>query len=339
MRELLNARASHPYWQSRLLWELSRHLGYGSPIADFAPSKNMNPEQYKHQPVLLAEVLDMLITDPGGLYLDATLGLGGHSEAILRAISAQSKLMGLDMDPEALHAACSRLEALPGQFRAVRANFRTLGRILETEKFFPLAGALFDLGVSSMHFDNPARGFSFSHEGPLDMRLSPENTLTAGTIVNVWPEEQIALLIKEFGEDPNARRIARAIVARRHKTPFVTTTDLAGLIAKLFPRGKTHAATRTFQALRIAVNAELENLTAGLESVLPFLQQGGRLAVITFHSLEDRIVKQLFASWEEQGLCRTVEKGGKAVVKPSADEIDRNSRARSAKLRVVEKLR
>ncbi len=340
MKELLSARASHPYWQSRLLWELSRQLEHRSPMADFPPQKNMiDPEPYKHQPVLLAEVLDLLITDRGGLYLVATLGLGGHSEAILRAISAQSKLMGLDMDPEALHSAQARIKALPGQFRVVRANFRTLGRILETEKFFPLAGALFDLGVSSMHFDNPERGFSFSREGPLDMRLSPDNPLTAATIVNVWPEEQIALLIKEFGEDPNARKIARAIVARRHKTPFKTTTELADAIEKLLPRGKTHAATRTFQALRIAVNAELENLTAGLEAVLPFLQQGGRVAVITFHSLEDRIVKQLFASWEEQGLCRTVEQGGKAALKPSAEEIDRNSRARSAKLRVVEKLR
>jgi 16S rRNA (cytosine1402-N4)-methyltransferase len=339
VKELLSARASHPYWQSRLLWELSRQLEHRSPMADFPPQKNMmNPQPYKHQPVLLAEVLDLLITDRGGLYLDATLGLGGHSEAILRAISAQSKLMGLDMDPEALHSACARIKALPGQFRAVRANFRTLGRILETEKYFPLAGALFDLGVSSMHFDNPQRGFSFRHEGPLDMRLSPDNTLTAGTIVNVWPEEQIALLIKEFGEDPNARRIARAIVARRSKAPFMTTTDLAGVIEKLMPRGKTHPATRTFQALRMSVNAELENLTAGLEGVMPFLQQGGRLAVITFHSLEDRIVKRLFASWEEQGVCRSVEKGGKAVVKPSAEEVEGNSRARSAKLRVVEKL-
>ncbi|MBI3552980.1 MAG: 16S rRNA (cytosine(1402)-N(4))-methyltransferase RsmH [Elusimicrobia bacterium] len=298
----------------------------------------MNPRPYEHQPVLLAEVLDSLITDPGGLYLDATLGLGGHSEAILRAISAQSKLMGLDMDPEALHAAQARLKALPGQFRAVRANFRTLGRILEAEKFFPLAGALFDLGVSSMHFDNPDRGFSFLREGPLDMRLAPESPLTAATIVNVWPEEQISLLLKEFGEEPNARKIARAIVKRREEKPFATTTDLAGVIERLFPRAKTHQATRTFMALRIAVNAELENLTAGLESVLPYLQQGGRVAVITFHSLEDRIVKKLFASWEAQGMCRPLVSRGKAVVKPSAEEVERNARARSAKLRVVEKL-
>lgn len=328
-----------PYWQSRLLWELSRKLEQGMPaeqLADF--ERIMNTNDFEHQPVLLAEVLDLLVTDPGGLYLDATLGLGGHSAAILRAISAQSKLMGLDMDPEALHRAQARVKALPGQFRAVRANFRTLGRILEQEKYFPLAGALFDIGVSSMQFDDARRGFSFQREGPLDMRMSPDNPLTAAAIVNRWPEEQISLLIKEYGEDPAAKRIARAIVERRAKSLFDTTTDLADLIARLLPRGKTHAATRTFQALRIAVNAELENLTAGLEGALPFLQQGGRLAVITFHSLEDRIVKKLFASWEEQGVCKSVERGGRTVIKPSGTEIERNPRARSAKLRVMEKL-
>ncbi len=328
-----------PYWQSRLLWEITRGSSHNAPdLALSVIDSLMNPRQYEHQPVLLAEVLDSLITDPGGLYLDATLGLGGHSEAILRAISAQSKLMGLDMDPEALLAAQSRLKSLPGQFRAVRANFRTLGRVLDAEKFFPLTGALFDLGVSSMHFDNPERGFSFMHEGPLDMRLSPDNKLTAAQIVNVWPAEQIALLIKEYGEDPSANKIARAIVARRDQKLFTTTTELAEVISDILPRGKTHAATRTFMALRIAVNAELENLTGGLEAVLPFIQQGGRIAVITFHSLEDRIVKKLFSSWETANLCRTIEIRGKAVVKPSGAELERNPRARSAKLRVVEKL-
>jgi 16S rRNA (cytosine1402-N4)-methyltransferase len=299
----------------------------------------MGNTQYEHQPVLLDEVLRLLVTEPAGFYVDATLGLGGHSEAILRKISTQGRLLGLDMDPEALHAADNRLKAHPGQFRAVRANFRTLGHVLEKEKFFPLAGALFDLGVSSMHFDNPERGFSFQHQGPLDMRLCPDNPLTAGTIVNNWPAEQLALLFKEFGEEPAANRIARAIEARRRESHFSTTTELADFIATLLPRGKTHPATRTFMALRIAVNAELENLTRGIEGALPYLMQGGRLAVISFHSLEDRIVKNVFSSFVEQGVCRYVdETGGKSPITPSAEEVARNPRARSAKLRIVEKL-
>jgi 16S rRNA (cytosine1402-N4)-methyltransferase len=299
----------------------------------------MKNADYTHEPVLLAEVLRHLITEPAGFYLDATLGLGGHAEAILRTISAQGRLLGLDMDPEALHAAGERLKAHPGRFQVVRANFRTLGQVLEVQKFFPLAGALFDLGVSSMHFDKAERGFSFDREGPLDMRLSPDNPLTAGMIVNNWPAEQMALLFKEFGEEPAANRIARAIEARRREKPFATTTELADFIATLLPRGRTHAATRAFMALRIAVNAELENLTRGLESVLPYLRRGGRLAVISFHSLEDRIVKNIFSSFVEQGSCRFVEEaGGKSPITPSAAEIARNPRARSAKLRIVEKL-
>ncbi len=291
---------------------------------------------YEHQPVLLAEVLDLLITDPGGLYLDATLGLGGHSEAILRAISPKGKLTGLDMDPESLHLATRRLHEFQN-FTAVRSNFRDVARALEESRFFPLTGALFDLGVSSLHFDKPERGFSFSKEGPLDMRLSPDNPLTADAIVNRWPEEQIALLIREYGEEPAARKIARSICQRREKQPFKSTTDLAAHLEKILPRiGKSHQATKTFMALRIAVNAELENLTRGLESVLPYLGHGARLAVITFHSIEDRIVKTLFSSFVNEGVCRVV-KGGTGAIKPSAEEVERNPRARSAKLRVVEK--
>jgi 16S rRNA (cytosine1402-N4)-methyltransferase len=297
----------------------------------------MTDHEYQHQPVLLAEVLERLITDPGGLYLDCTLGLGGHSEAILRAISQNGgKLLGLDMDPESIHLASRRLHGHEN-FQFARGNFRDAARVLKEKGFFPLAGALYDLGVSSMHFDKGERGFSFQHQGPLDMRLSPDNPLTADAIVNIWPEEQIALLLKEFGEEPSARKIARSIVERRAKRPFTSTTDLAEHLEKLLPRvGKSHQATRTFQALRIAVNAELENLSRGLESILPYLGHGARLCVITFHSLEDKIVKTLFASFVAQGACKFVE-GGQGAIKPSAEEVERNPRARSAKLRVVEK--
>lgn len=344
MKETLEA----PYWQSRLLWEIERNRAGGltGELYEKEPSgarrlRGFMAEsgRYEHQPVLLAEVLDLLVTDPGGLYLDATLGLGGHSEAILRAISPNGRLLSLDWDPESLARACDRLRPFADRFRGVHANFRAVGAVLERERFFPLAGALFDLGVSSLHFDKAERGFSFMHEGPLDMRLSPENPLTADQIVNRWPEEQLAMLFKEFGEEPQARRIAKAVVEARGKAPLKTTTELAAVIEKAVPRAgaKTHPATRAFMALRIAVNAELENLTRGLESVLPFMQHGGRLAVITFHSIEDRIVKTLFASFVEQGACRFVGKKAEAV-KPSAQEVDRNARARSAKLRVVEKL-
>lgn len=299
----------------------------------------MTQTPYEHEPVLLKEVVSRLITNRGGLYLDATLGLGGHAQAVLETLAGHGRLLGLDMDPESLASAFARLGRFGERFKAVRANFRNVGEVLERERFFPLAGALFDLGVNSMHFDKPERGFSLQHEGPLDMRLSPDIPLTAATIVNRWPEEQLELLFKEYGEEPNARRAAKLIATRRAKAPFATTTDLAGYLASKLPRGKTHAATRIFMALRIAVNAELENLTRGLEGVLSHLQHGGRLAVITFHSLEDRIVKRLFASFVEQGTCRFPrEGGGREAVKPSREEVARNARARSAKLRVVEKL-
>ncbi len=291
-------------------------------------------------PVLLDEVLRNLVRDPGGLYVDATLGLGGHSEAILTRLQG-GRLLGIDLDPETLSLASNRLKSSDTTaFRAVSGNFRTLGQILERERFFPLNGVLFDLGISSLHFDKPSRGFSFSKEGPLDMRLSPENPLTAEAIVNRWPEEQLTMLFKEFGEEPAAQRIARAIVAARARKPILTTVNLASVIETVVPRtGGIHPATRTFMALRIAVNAELENLTRGLEGVLPFLRQGGRIAVISFHSLEDRIVKHLFASFVSQGVCRLLPRHhGNAPLRPSDREVKENPRSRSAKLRIVEKL-
>jgi 16S rRNA (cytosine1402-N4)-methyltransferase len=295
-------------------------------------------ERYTHEPVLLAETLARLVTDKGGLYLDATLGLGGHSEAILKSISAQGKVLGLDADPEALAEAGHRLGAYSGSFHAVRTNFRSLGAVLEKEGFFPLTGALFDLGVSSLQLDKPSRGFSFMREGPLDMRMGPDTGLTAEQIVNRWPAEQIAMLLTEFGEEPDADRIARAIVASRMKKPLTTTTELAAVVESVVPRTGHHPATRTFQALRIAVNQELESLTRGLESVIPYLKTGGRLAVITFHSLEDRIVKNVFASLVAQDKCAYLGRGdARAAVTASDEEIAVNPRARSAKLRVVEK--
>lgn len=297
----------------------------------------LEERRYTHESVLLAETVDRLVTDEGGLYLDATLGLGGHSEALLNKLSAQGKVLGLDADPEALSEAAQRLAAHSGRFHSVRANFRSLGSILEKEGFFPLSGAMFDLGVSSLQLDKPSRGFSFLREGPLDMRLG-EGALTAEQIVNRWPAEQIASLLKEFGEEPEADRIARAIVERRAKKPLVTTLDLAAVVESVVPRTGHHPATRTFQALRIAVNQELESLTRGLEAVVPYVKAGGRICVITFHSLEDRIVKNVFARFVSEGSCAYLGKGGQAIA-PTDAEIGRNPRSRSAKLRVVEKKR
>ena len=300
----------------------------------------LDEARYTHEPVLLAETLERLVTDKGGLYLDATLGLGGHSESLLKKLSAQGKVLGLDADPEALAEAGHRLQAHSGRFRSVRSNFRSLGAVLEQEGFFPLTGALFDLGVSSLQLDKPSRGFSFMREGPLDMRLGPDGGLTAEQIVNRWPAEQIAMLLTEFGEEPDADKIARAIVDRRVRKPFSTTLELADCVESVVPRTGHHPATRTFQALRIAVNQELEALTRGLETVVPYLADGGRLCVITFHSLEDRIVKNVFASLVAQGSCEFLGKGGaKSAVAPSDDEVARNPRSRSAKLRVIEKKR
>ncbi len=296
--------------------------------------------RYTHEPVLVAETLQRLVTDTGGLYLDATLGLGGHSEAILHAISAQGKVLGLDADPEALAEAGHRLEAHRRRFSSVRSNFRSLGGVLEKEGFFPLTGALFDLGVSSLQLDKPSRGFSFLREGPLDMRLGSDTALTAEQIVNRWPAEQIAMLLKEFGEEPQADRIARAIVARRATKPLTSTLELAACVESVVPRTGHHPATRTFQALRIAVNQELESLTRGLETVVPYLKNGGRLCVITFPSLEDRIVKGIFTSFVAEGSCAYLGGGDeKSPIVPTEKEIARNPRSRSAKLRVIEKKR
>ena len=293
--------------------------------------------EYTHAPVLLDEAVSRLVWDPSGLYLDGTVGLGGHSEAILRATGEQGKLLGLDMDPEALERAGHRLKPHAGRYQLVHANFRDLGQVLAREKFFPLAGALLDLGVSSLQFDKPSRGFSIQGEGPLDMRMDPGNPLTAARILNEWPAEQLALLFKEFGEVDDAARVAKRIVERRAQKPFETTFELRDVVEERRGgrRGAVHPATQVFMALRIAVNRELENLTHGLESLLPYLRQGGRVAVISFHSLEDRIVKHVFQSYVVRAQARLVTP---SPLRASSQEVERNPRSRSAKLRVMEKL-
>lgn len=283
-----------------------------------------------HQPVLLQEVLQFLAPERGGLFVDATLGLGGHSEALLK-INPKIELIGIDQDEEALALARTRLGE---RVTYLYGNFAQIASLVEK----PAQGILMDIGVSSFQLDTAERGFSFNANGPLDMRMNNSAILTAAQIVNSWPERQLADLIYEYGEEHLSRKIAKAIVETRKKEPFQDTRSLSELIASQYPM-KTrfrhlHPATRTFQALRIAVNDELEVLKEGLEGALSLLAPGGRLAVITFHSLEDRIVKHRFRRATEEGFSVLTKK----PVIASEEEEKNNPRSRSAKLRVVEKI-
>lgn len=291
-----------------------------------------------HVPVLAREVLAYLEPRPGGRYIDATVGAGGHAALILEASAPDGRLLGIDADPAALDLARRRLASFGQRVILVRARFSALDEVARAHGFVGVDGVLMDLGVSSMQLEDPARGFSFQRTGPLDMRISPEEPVTAAQLVNTLGEKELAELLWRYGEERLARRIARAIVARRRIQPFETTTDLAEVIAAVAPRrGGLHPATRTFQALRIAVNRELEELEAALPQAVSLLRPGGRLVVISFHSLEDRMVKQFFrtASTGPQPRLRVLTR--KPVV-PAQDEVQRNPRSRSAKLRVAEAL-
>jgi len=305
--------------------------------------------------VLLAESLGLLAPERGGLFVDATLGLGGHSEAILEA-SAETRVVGFDRDMEALAFASERLARFGPRFRAAHADFREAARVLAERGEGEVSGVLADLGVSSLQFDSPARGFSFRHDAPLDMRMDAAGgEETAAEMLARLPEEEIARVIYEYGEERRSRRIARWIVERREEgRPVETTKDLADLVARAsgHKRGeqRTHPATRTFQALRIAVNRELEGLGEFVETSVDLLQPGGRLAVISFHSLEDRVVKRALRRLAGQCECdprlpvcacgarRAVEILTRRPVVPGEPEIEENPRARSAKLRAAEKL-
>ena len=307
-------------------------------------------EPSAHVPVLLREVLHFLRPRPGGVYIDATVGGGGHAEAILEASAPDGRLLGLDADPDALGRSQRRLHRFERRVVLVHANFDRLQPIAERYGFVPADGVLMDLGVSSDQLADAARGFSFLRPGPLDMRMDPSLPHTAADLINSLDEDDLAHLIRAYGEEPRARRIARAIVRAR---PMYTTTELADLIARVVPRRpgqRLHPATRVFQALRIAVNDELGALERALPQAVAVLRPGGRLAVITFHSLEDRIVKHFFRREARDCICPPRQPvctcGHRAQVRvvtrrpvvPSQDEIRANPRSRSAKLRVVEKL-
>jgi 16S rRNA (cytosine1402-N4)-methyltransferase len=307
-----------------------------------------------HRPVLLQESLHYLAPARGGLFVDATLGLGGHSEAILES-HEDARVLGFDRDSVAITLATGRLACFGSRFRAVHADFREIARVLEEVGEREVSGVLADLGVSSLQFDSPERGFSFRHNAPLDMRMDASSGVeTAAELLARLPEEEIARLIFEYGEERRSRKIARWIVERRDAgRPIGTTTELAELVARAVghKRGeRIHPATRTFQALRIAVNRELEGLGEFIETTIDLLQAGGRLVVISFHSLEDRIVKRTLRRLAGQCECdprapvcscgarRAVEILTKRPVVASETEIEENPRARSAKLRACEKI-
>jgi 16S rRNA (cytosine1402-N4)-methyltransferase len=327
-------------------------------LTDFAPSRQSSATRSSptlqaarndyHEPVLLAETLAALIPGPGRVILDATVGGGGHTDALLRA---GARVIGFDQDPEAIAHVTKRFAAAGGQFTAVQTNFAMAATALDALGIKWIDGALLDLGLSSHQLAAAERGFSFLHDGPLDMRMDPSAPTTAADLVNSLPQEELESLFRIHGEEPATRRIAGHLVRVRADKLFTTTRQLAEAVERVVPRrGKIHPATRVFQALRIAVNHELEALEQGLEQLSVRLARGGRFAVISFHSLEDRLVKNFFAHRSKEWIDRRewteprrnpdfmFRRITRKAVAPGEIEQRANARSRSAKLRVVEKL-
>lgn len=286
-----------------------------------------------HVPVLLEEALALLPSDPDGIFVDGTLGGGGHARAILERLGKQGLLIGLDQDPAAL-AACRSLESdHPGRLRLRQGNFGELPEILRREGVGRVIGILLDLGVSSRQVDEAGRGFSFLRDGPLDMRMAPGAGPTAADLVAGLREDELEALFSRYGEEPRAARVARAIAEARRRRPIATTGELARVVERaLGRRAGRHPGTRVFQALRIAVNRELDALEAFLSALPEMLAPAGRVVVISYHSLEDRRVKQSFRQSEELHVLTP------KVLKPRRAEIEKNPRARSARLRAAERL-
>ena len=302
-----------------------------------------------HQPVLYKEIIHALQPKRGGRYVDGTVGAGGHARGILEASAPDGQLLGLDVDPQALALARETLAPYEQRVHLAQASYTTLSAQLQKLQWDSVDGIVLDLGASSMQFDTPERGFSFQNDAPLDMRFGPHALQTAADIVNTFDERELADLIYEYGEDRDSRKIARAIVNKR---PLQTTRELVAVIEAVSPRrgDRVHPATKTFQALRIAVNDELASIKTVLPQAVASLKSGGRLAVISFHSLEDRIVKEFFREQSKDLVNPPYEQlyvvERKAIIKevtrkpitPSEEETKDNPRARSAKLRIAEKM-
>lgn len=305
--------------------------------------------QPAHQPVLYQEVLEALQPRDGGLYVDGTVGLGGHASGILQASAPDGRLLGLDVDPQALELATKTLAEFGQRAVLKRGSYGDMAQHMAEIGWRKVDGILLDLGASSLQFDKAERGFSFQQEGPLDMRFDPQGALSAAQIVNEWPEDDLADILFQFGEERQSRRVAREIVKAR---PVTNTMQLAGVISRALGGRKSgiHPATRSFQALRIAVNQELSTLDAALPQAVEALKPGGRLAVIAFHSLEDRAVKQFMRQESRDCICppeqpvctcghvASIKEVSRRPLSASEDEIRSNPRARSARLRVAEKL-
>ena len=305
---------------------------------------------YPHRPVLVNQVVRALLTTPDGIYVDGTAGTGGHSEAVGKALGAKGRLLCLDRDPESLRICRERLSFLGERVALVKGNYAATHEILRDFGIDAVDGLLLDLGMSSHQLEESGRGFSFARDEPLDMRMDPNNGMTAEQLINGSSTRELEKILREFGEEKRAKAIAKRIVQKR---PISSSLQLADLIAAAVPRSRRarkHPATRTFQALRIAVNQELEHLKVFLENAPSLILTGGRLAVLSYHSLEDRMVKQAMTDWERGCVCppdfpecrcgkrplfRRLQKKG---IKPGPEEIAQNPRARSAILRVSERI-
>lgn len=308
---------------------------------------------FKHTSVLLNETVNNVINDPQGIYVDCTLGGAGHSLALGKLLKPEALLIGLDQDNDALTIAAERLKILHCQTKTIKSNFRDLKQALNNIGIYEVNGFIFDLGVSSYQLDTPERGFSYMHDGPLDMRMDASANMTAYELVNEAEPEELRKIIVEYGEERWAKRIVDFIVTARNIKPIKTTGELTDIIKKAIPKAARkegpHPAKRTFQALRIAVNDELGILTKAFNDAIDMLKPQGKIGVITFHSLEDRITKQLFRDLATGCICppelpmctcqnKPVVKAKNKAIEPSREEIENNPRSRSAKLRVAEKI-
>lgn len=307
---------------------------------------------YKHAPVMVREVTELLRPAAHKKYLDGTVGGGGHAEELLTRSNPDGQVLALDWDAEAISAARQRLSGFGNRLIARRANFTEATAIMIEIGWEGVDGVLLDLGLSSRHIESPERGFSFRAEAKLDMRMDQRQSVDAYQVVNTFPVPELARILREYGEEPAARRIASAIASERKKRPIRASAELARIVAGVVGkrRGRIHPATRTFQALRIAVNHELEHLTSFLEEGYRLLLPGGRMAIVSFHSLEDRLVKSAFRKWNKSCLCppktpfcacgwsRKARLLTSRPLFPSREEVRRNPQARSAKLRAVERL-
>ena len=306
--------------------------------------------EFVHKPVLLEEVIDGLAIKPDGIYADGTLGGAGHGSRICEKLNAQGRYIGLDQDADAVRTSAERLSRFGGKALVIRSNYADMPQVLKESGIEKADGILLDLGVSSFQLDTAERGFSYRADAPLDMRMDNRQELSAMEVVNQYPESRLFHIIKDYGEDKFAKNIAKHIVAERSKTPILTTKRLAEVVSQAIPmkfrKQGGHPAKRTFQAVRIEVNHELDVLSNSLEDMIDILKPDGRLCIITFHSLEDRIVKQAFRKAENPCICPpgfpvcvcgNVPKGkvvNRKPVLPSEEEMEQNPRSKSAKLRI-----